>query len=295
MKKFLAILLFLISTSSFSQTNELGLTLGAANFIGDLNNAVGAKASKPAIGLFFRHHYHRHFALRGSFLYGNLKGSDVENTSYNYSETRTKGRGLNFSSHIWEISAVNEIYLIDKSHQNEFSAYVFAGGGLMHFNPTTTYNGTKYNLREYHTEGQGQPGYNKEYKLTTLTGLIGLGGKYQFSPTMCFGLELGYRFTHSDYIDDVHGNYADPAVFQGNTTAVALSDRSFEALVKSDPGYSSGNVYYDVYGNPHVNGYGKTTDQRGSNKTNDKYLILNLSISYIFKNKVGHGFSESHL
>jgi hypothetical protein len=295
MKNFLAILFFLISTSSFSQTNELGLTLGATNFIGDLNTSVGAKAAKPAVGLFFRNHYHKHFALKASFLYGNLKGSDVDNPSYSYSQSREKGRGLSFSSHIWEISVVNEIYLLDKNHQNEFSAYVFGGGGIMHFNPTATYNGVKYNLRDYHTEGEGMPGYNKQYALTTLTGLLGLGGKYQFSPDLCLGLELGYRFTHSDYIDDVHGNYADPGIFQDNPTANALSDRSFEALVKSDPTYQSTKVYYDSYGNPHVNGYGSSTDKRGSNKTNDRYMVLNLSISYIFKNKITHGFSQSHL
>jgi hypothetical protein len=290
MKHFLTILLFLSCTFSFSQKNELGLTLGAANFLGDLNRSVGTNVSKPAIGLFLRNHYHRHFAVRGSFLYGNLKGSD--NNANNFNVSREKGRGLSFSTRFWELAVVNEFYLIDKSHKNEFSAYVFGGAGIMHFNPTTTYNGTQYHLRDYHTEGQGQPGYAKEYKLTTLTGLIGLGGKYQFTPSLCFGLELGYRFTHSDYIDDVHGNYADPSAVQGNATQVALSDRSFE---NSDPPHINGTFYYDAYGNPHMNGYGKSTDQRGSNKTNDKYLILNLNISYIFKNKIGHGFSESHL
>jgi hypothetical protein len=291
MKHFLAILLFLTTATSYSQTNEIGLILGAANFKGDLNRDAGAKESKPVIGLFARHHYHRHFALRGSFLYGNLNGSDTH-LSYSSDDRRERGRGLSFSSHIWELAVVNEFYLIDKSHKNEFSAYIFAGGGIMHFNPTATYKGTQYHLRDYHTEGQGQAGHDKEYKLTTLTGLIGLGGKYQFSSSMCLGLELGYRFTNSDYIDDVHGNYADPSEMEGDKTRIALADRSFE---NADPQYYGGTFYLDSFGNPHLNGYGKSTDKRGSNKTNDKYLILNLSISYVFKNKPGHGFSESQL
>jgi hypothetical protein len=291
MRNFLAILLFLICSTSFSQKNELGISLGPTCFNGDLNRIGGAREYKPSAGIFFRNHYHKHFALRASFEYGNLKGTDTHK-SYSYNGAHERTRGLSFSTRFWEVALVNEFYLIDKSHQNEFSAYVFGGVGLMHFNPTAVYKGTKYNLRNYHTEGQGQPGYASEYKLTTLTGLVGLGGKYQFSPTLCIGLELGYRFTNSDYIDDVHGNYADPSALEGNSIQVALADRSFE---NSDPNHYNGTFYFDTYGNPHMNGYGSSDDKRGSNKTNDKYLILNLSISYVFKNKVGHGFSESHL
>ncbi|MEY3576713.1 MAG: hypothetical protein RL394_295, partial [Bacteroidota bacterium] len=72
MLKFLSILTFTtcFAVQSFAQNNaivqegELGISVGAAQYFGDMNNRNDFKRSKPALGLFFRKQFGNYVALR---------------------------------------------------------------------------------------------------------------------------------------------------------------------------------------------------------------------------------------
>jgi hypothetical protein len=62
---------------------------------------------------------------------------------------------------------------------------------------------------------------------------IGVGFKYAINSRYNVGIEITYRFTTTDYLDDVSKTYVDPAVFPplpdgSPSPASLLSDRSYE-------------------------------------------------------------------
>jgi hypothetical protein len=272
--------ILLVFYSQVQAQHEAGISLGSTLFSGDINSRFAFKETKPALGLLYKFHYLKYMALKASFIYGGLKGSDAQDESYNAREITRKIRNLSFKSHIWEVALSNEFYFINKEKGKKWSPYILGGMGLVHFNPTAELNGKTYHLRDYHTEGQGLPGYKKEYRLTALTGILGFGTRYQINPGFFMGIELGYRFTNTDYMDDVSGNYADPTDLYNNfgITSVKLSDRSYEG--QANYPFPGPDIYYDAQGNPHVVGYGAATDQRGSNHHNDRYMIINMTLSF---------------
>jgi hypothetical protein len=104
--------------------------------------------------------------------------------------------------------------------------YLFSGVGVMMFNPQAQYNGEWYNLHELKTEGQGLPGGATPYKRITATIPMGFGMRMGISRYWRIGLEVSYIKTFSDYIDDVHGEYYDPAILltQVGPVSAALSN-----------------------------------------------------------------------
>jgi len=62
---------------------------------------------------------------------------------------------------------------------------------------------------------------------------FGVGIKYSINERINLGFEVVYRFTNTDYLDDVSTSYVDPSLFPPNpdgslSTAYLLSDRSYE-------------------------------------------------------------------
>ncbi|MFL5731362.1 MAG: DUF6089 family protein, partial [Cytophagaceae bacterium] len=128
MRNFLFFLLLAVCTNLQAQ-QEIGVSVGPALFRGDINSRLSIKEAKPAIGVFYKYHYHDHLAFKTSFIYGTLKGADSRDIGYSYSDQFKKLRGLSFQSRFWEISATNEIYFIDNENDNHFCAYGYGGVG----------------------------------------------------------------------------------------------------------------------------------------------------------------------
>jgi hypothetical protein len=95
--------------------------------------------------------------------------------------------------------------------------------------------GQKYFLRPLGTEGQGSPNYpdRKQYSTMAMCLPIGVGIKYSLTDKINLGFEILYRFTSTDYLDDVSKTYAPDAFAQtlpdGTPTVwYQLQDRSYE-------------------------------------------------------------------
>ena len=108
MPKFLSIYVIITccTLQSFAQNNaivqegELGITVGVAQYFGDLNNRNDFKRSKPTLGLFFRKQFGNYVALRLSGHYAEVGYADA----FSKIEFQQR-RNLNFQSEIWEMSA----------------------------------------------------------------------------------------------------------------------------------------------------------------------------------------------
>ncbi len=256
MPRKLLTLLFItfISAAANAQTWEVGLTGGTAGYIGDLNPHQIFQVTGPSYGGFVKRNISPFVSVRAQYMHGRIAGAD---STSKYPENYN--RNLSFKTALDEGSLIAELnffkYRPSLDH-NAFTPYVFAGVGMVGFNPTAIYQGQTYDLQPLTTEGQSKP-----YSKTALTVPYGVGLKYNIVGKLSLIADVGYRSTGTDYLDDVSGNYALKSTLPG-TVAVALSDKTGERNGGANTG-SAGS-------------------QRGDLRPHDGYMFYTLSIAFTF-------------
>jgi len=256
---------------------QVTLGVGATNFFGDLGGGddIGTKdftdvdiaATRMTINAGFKYQLTKNFTARANLTWGLLRGDD----KFTDEKFRNQ-RNLNFRSNIWEGSIMGELYILQNSRNGSFrlrgirgnnglkmDIYLLGGVGLMYFNPKGQLpNGDWIALQPIGTEGQGLPGQKSKYNRTTLTIPIGIGIAKSIDRYWTIGLEIVYRNTFSDYIDDVGGNFYDTeAIIKANG-----GDRSIEPLISSG-----------------VNGNGIQGEKRGGSDSNDSFMTGTITIT----------------
>ncbi|GGH03431.1 type IX secretion system protein PorG [Mucilaginibacter phyllosphaerae] len=255
MPKYLTAVLFvLLSISAKAQTWEIGGEVGAAGYIGDLNVNNPVKPSGGQAGFFIKRNFDRYIALKLNYTYGQISGDDAKSNSQQF-----RDRNLNFTTPLKELSLMAEFNFmsyIPDAGKNLYTPYIYAGAGLTAFAPRTIYNGDVVGLRPLRTEGQAA-----EYAKNAIVIPFGAGIKYNFSGKWTVAADLGYRYTNTDYLDDVSGSYANKNQFGSKNVARALSDRSGEVT----------GVYIGAQG-----------VQRGDYRPRDFYMFVGFTVSYTF-------------
>lgn len=259
-----AILMLITSNISFGQTHEMGVTGGTTFYMGDLNPSTPFKQPYPAVGLIYRYNLDYYFVMRGTLLYGKVGANDADAAN-----PWQRMRNLRFTSDIAEAAFAMEFNFLPYEPGNHkkmfFSPYVFAGVGGFYFNPQATYKGRVYDLVDLGTEGQTVIPGKKTYSNFHVAFPFGIGFKYNPFKGFTMSLEWGMRGTLTDYMDDVSGRYADPALLAAAGKAtVELADQSI--------GVMGNNV-------------GR---QRGQESTKDWYSYLGLNFCFRIKDKVGN-------
>jgi hypothetical protein len=224
MKNSFLILCFLPLTA-IAQNFHFSTRLGLANYQGDLKkSSVSLSGAKMLFSLGARYDLSEHVMARSYLTLTGVRADDKKGSA------AMKQRNLSFQSKIfdWEFTGQYSFFSLNEKW---WTPYVFAGIGLYHFNPfTKNLNGEKTFLKHLSTEGEGfMPGI-KEYKLWQLNIPLGIGAEYSLNEDMRVGLEMGYRKTFTDHIDDVSGSYVDPVKLMGarGQTAVDLAYRGDE-------------------------------------------------------------------
>lgn len=243
---------------------ELGLSLGAAHYFGDLNTSAKLNRPKLAFGAFFRKQFGNYVGLRVSAHYAQLGYSDIYSTDNEYQ----RRRNLSFNTNIFELALqgdFNFFKFIPGDPTHRFTPYVTLGAGVFSYDPYAYLEGQKVFLRPLGTEGQGNAAYpdRKPYSTMGICVPFGVGVKYAINDRMNIGAELTYRFTNTDYIDDVSQTYvgADkfPTLPDGSpSVAQKLQDRSYE----------TGDII------------GIEGRQRGFSKQKDQYVIAEVVFSF---------------
>lgn len=262
---------FLQVPAVFSQGIEFGLFLGGSNYYGDLSNDfVMFDQTHPSVAVIGRYNLSEKWAAKGFVGYGRISGDDKQGST-----PFKKARNLSFYTDIVEISAQLEYNLIKNSFRytktRSVVPYLFAGFGVFNFNPKTELRGSTVELMPLGTEGQGTTAYNdrQKYSLTQFCIPFGIGFKKRLGNKISIGLEIGARYTYTNYLDDIGGVYADPRVIERSHggQAALLSDRSWE--VSAD----GRNIFAD--------GMKRSVKQF---KINDLYIMGGFTITYIFPN-----------
>jgi outer membrane protein OmpA-like peptidoglycan-associated protein/opacity protein-like surface antigen len=178
---------------------DAGLFLGYANYSGDLMTS-NFTFNNPnfTYGFFIRQDINSHFAWRANLFSGRLSGNDAD-----YPELQM--RNTDFSTPLIELGLNGEYAILKKPQAPAAGApfklklipYLSGGPGLAFINPSTSYGGTPgFRSKELQDREADKPKANLVFP-------IGAGVKADLSRNIYLGLEFGYRFTLTDYIDGV--------------------------------------------------------------------------------------------
>jgi Domain of unknown function (DUF6089) len=314
MRKFLfSAIMLLTFTSSFAQyKKEFGGCLGMSNYLGDIGGGIKEGRQNSFLDLrwqqtrftlngYFRYKLTKDFSLRSSLIYTRLSGDDKNSTN-----KQRVTRNLSFKTDLTEIMQTIEWNFFQQTKMSprtsivskggkkrlDFRAYFFTGFGAIFFNPRAELNGKMYNLRALQTEGV-------KYSPISWSAPLGLGFAYTLNKTIRLGMDVSYRFTGTDYLDDVSGNYklnsyydsennpTDPEKALANRTPEVQNINGLEKNklgVGYNPALMPGgnyNDYIDKSVSPNV----KTGSFRGSNSDRDGYFLLNITAGYVIKGK----------
>lgn len=294
------------------QYNALGFSVNAFNYYGDLSpspNKLSTDISftKPGFALSYARRMGPRFTLQGQFMFGTIKGSDQEsadkgdpsNGIYRYQ------RNLSFRNQIKELSviAIFDLYENQSTYMArvKWTPYIYLGVAGFFHNPQAlapatdlqgnaiSQSGSWVDLQPLGTEGQNSAlsptdvNYgNKPYSLVQFAVPFGLGARFRLNEVLDLSFDIGFRYTFTDYLDDVSKNYVDLGKL-GSPLAQALSYRTNEL-----PGYPKNPInsgILDKNGNPVMieGGYGieAKDNLRGGSKQNDIYMVTSIKLSYI--------------
>jgi hypothetical protein len=302
--------------SSFEKTksyNMVSVSLNGLNYYGDLaptpkRLSTDIRFTRPGLGISFGHRFGPRYTLTASFMYGTLRGDDVESADPGDFENGIFRyyRNLSFRNRIKELSIVASIDLFPNNDtyisRVRWTPYVFAGVAVFHHNPQAKAPefdidgnplpeaGKWVDLQPLGTEGQystlpdSAVNYGiKPYKRIQIAIPMGLGARFRLNQLMDLSVELGFRYLFTDYIDDVSQHYVDLGVFGNNELAKVMSYRSNELFPQGfepNPPYVSpidGRTYQVL------DGYGRENPEnlRGNKKDNDFFMVTTVKLTYI--------------
>lgn len=266
MKNWMVFFFVLTGLVADAQNLEAGFLVGGSNYKGDLSEnsqRIVLKETGGSAGLFLRYNMFRFVSLRLGFQFAQIGGHDA-----NAGDEAIKSRNLSFRSNIFEGMIGLEWNILGYQPynlENGFSPYLFGGAAVFGYNPIADYQGSPVRLQTLGTEGQGLPGRPAAYKKSGFAIPVGIGVKYALNDALNIGIEVGARFTKTDYIDDVSATYMDLqelAAAKGDLTA-ALSNRTGELLGGEPVNFPTGTP-------------------RGDDRPRDTYFIGGVFISYNF-------------
>lgn len=285
------LLLFVFSCTAFCQLTasdnfeyEAGVSIGPMNSLTDLGGRLGngktgikdlnVKVTTLYGGIYGSSTYKNIVGGRLEAVIGKVQSHDSLLASVKTSAYGRYTRNLSYRSPIQEIALTAEFHPIELLTGQEsllFSPYLVGGVGFFHFNPQANLNGKWIDLKPLHTEGQGFAEYpdRKEYKLYQFNFPYGIGVKYETAGRLNIRAEYVVRKLQTDYLDDVHDKYIDPALFSQylsgddlNNTLILNNRRRPDALPDQTTARPGG--------------------KRGNPFDNDAYLTINIKVGYVF-------------
>ncbi len=320
-KLFLSVFSFCLISGAFAQMKmgswSIGAGLGIGNYFGDivpkandLSTDLRYTRLSPSIDVAYQ--FTEQFAVEFDVAWIRLLSSDFQTADLRNVRHRYRFlRNQNFRNDVFEVGITGEWDFKPTIggifRRPTWRPYAFAGIAGFYHNPKgMTPDGRWVDLQPLRTEGQGLQSTatrpdgsiieypKKPYSLFSVAIPFGGGIKYRLSDNWDIAFEIGYRFTFTDYLDDVSGNYASAAdlaafnplsVVMANRTLeprdpISGKDRDFDPVVQGTNGYG-----VDEIGRPTVNGFGRAGDQRGDPRDRDIYIVTTFRVQYFMEQR----------
>jgi hypothetical protein len=268
---------------------EFGGNTGVSNYLGEIGGKqkngrpflLDLKFEKTRwnLGGYVRYKFHPQFAFKGSVNYLRIEGNDALSSNIG-----RRYRNLSFRNDIFDVeSTVQWLFYSSKrpigiyrAAKTYLTAYLFTGLGAFYHNPKALYQGSYIALQPLKTENiqYSRFGYCIPFGAGFFVSIIHGRKSHRI------GLEINWRYTNTDYLDDVSDDKWINTALLPSATSVALSNRNPE--VPNQPDGVSGN--YGWHGTK-PNGDPVNAAPRGNPNNKDSYISLNISYGVSLKGR----------
>ena len=178
------IIMVLFSSTSYSQTYEIGIMAGGVNYIGDVGSTSYISPNKFAFGGIAKWNRSNRHSFRASLLYTSLSADDAD-----ADDSRRNQRGYEFENSILEGSLGLEYTFWEWNLHNykpQFVPYLYTGI-------------TGFLSNEMALDRNNEISERKR-KIDFAIPMV-LGVKWTFDTHFVFGFEVGARYTFTDNLD----------------------------------------------------------------------------------------------
>ncbi|WBX76086.1 DUF6089 family protein [Tenacibaculum ovolyticum] len=182
--KILFILFAIIAITLQSQTHEIGIFAGGANYIGDVGRTNYIYPNKLGGGIVYKYNLNPRIALRGTYTYIPVSGNDK-----NSENLFRQNRGYQFTNNIHEFAAGIEFNFFDyniSNYKTTFTPYILAE--IAAFNYSSPIERTSPNTIRLKNKFS--------YSLP-----VGVGIKGRLDDHLAIAFEVGARITLIDDLD----------------------------------------------------------------------------------------------
>ncbi|MDG1475675.1 MAG: DUF6089 family protein [Vicingaceae bacterium] len=280
MRKLLIAFIFTLitSVSGYSQYYvDYGISAGASNYLGEFGGGEGKgrgfvadmefSFTRWTLGGFYRYRLSPKVALKGSLNYIRLSGDDDKSDN-----PGRKTRNLNFKNDMFEVLVNAEYYIFKVNdvggtgrYRADFNLYLYGGLGAFYSNPKgQTVAGDWVSLRGLNSEG-------KSYSAINMAIPLGIGFYYTLDRKYRIGMEIGWRTTFTDYIDDASTVYANDYDGITNKTDQALVDAINAEYYPGEQGNRLSNFI--------------AGSKRGNPDNNDSYMTMTVNFSWAIRGR----------
>lgn len=245
----------------FAGRNEFGFSTGASNYYGEFSHGLNTKHFKPSGALYLKTNLSSYFALRNQISYLQIEGTSADIPERKY-------QNLNFQSKIYEVSSMVEFnfHPFGANINDELvTPYFLIGLSGFWFNPYRL-DKDEVNLRNLKTEQQKHSYSQLQPSIPIGFGIKTLASNTKNAGGWIVGLEVLFRKTYTDYLDDTKSTYGDFKTISNNQGVGAAQ-----------------------YAQPQVLNGGQKVAQgtmRGDTHLKDWYYFMGLTLSYRFTPQV---------
>lgn len=245
----------------FSGRNEWGITAGLSNYYGELSSGSRLGTNMGhfhlAYGGFYKYNFSSFFSLRNQITYLKISGNSANVTGRGF-------QNLTFQSEVYEFSPMIEFNFHPfgtNLKDGLVTPYVVTGPSIFYFNPTR-YENEDIHLRNLNTESRKHP-----YSLIQPSVPLGFGIKTMTPPqrgkgSVIAGIEIIWRKTFTDYLDDVSTEYGDFNAMKENQ-GLSSAENGQAQVLKGGNTLPAGTM-------------------RGDTHFKDWYYFIGFSLSYRF-------------
>lgn len=283
----------------------VGGQINASNYFGDLNPlaqyvSTDITSTRPSFGIQVTRKFSPRLQGRLSLTWNRLLGDDFKAADPTDERHRYRFiRNAHFRNDVLEMALMFTFDLIPSRYvyhkRVKYTPYLLAGIAGMYHNPRAktpeAFGNNWVNLRDLRTEGQGLvrssdgSNYDAMYSLFQPAIPLGIGVRFKLNDRTDLSFEVAYRYLFTDYLDDVGGDYANPADLESDL-ARAMADRTMEGVAarRLEDRTADRNRLLEELGYPANGpfaGFGNEGDKRGETGNNDVYIVTGFHLNYI--------------
>lgn len=265
--------------------NSVGFSLNAMNYFGDVTPQTNFTsfrfgATRPNVGVSITRRFTPRVSGRLALSYGRITGDDSKAADSGDPDAVFRyNRNMSFRNDILEASGVVIVDLIENRNnylkRPDFVPYVFAGVAGFYHDPKGLYsNGQYVSLANLKTEGQSS-GYGQ----TQFSIPFGGGVRYRINRNFDASLEIGWRKTFTDYLDDVSGTYAAAGALTTSQQIYFGGGRDVGGTFDNKGGITRTRAgQFADFDTPGA--------KRGNDSDTDWYIVTGLSLNYILTPRI---------